>query len=260
MSKKKKLTPNQDKYKELRNRLKRKVKDLGKRGYMPNKSVLLEKFFFGDIPEKVSKKLLQTLEALTKGDNIYDFLHYYSPLKDKYITGRERRKEERQEAARKGWESRRTRELEEWAKDWAERHNDIQPSYTQNMPSEGEAILKQVRDMIDTWKQNVTWTGELLELKTEDKDQASNILEGAINKVGLNNVLFNLQQNSARILALMNEILFQSGNKYKVFSGSGREGMRVALAELSTLIYGRPLTVEESIELTNYAERINEAE
>ena len=251
MSKKKKLTPNQDKYKELRNRLRRKLKDLGKRGYMPNRSVVLEKFFFSDIiPDKVNKKLLGVLEELVKGNNIYDFLEYYSPLKDKYISGRERRKEERQEAARKGWERRRNIELIEEQKQT--------PTYTP--PSEGKRILEEVRNMIDTWSENVEWSGKLLDLKTEDKDKASNILDGAIAKVGLHTVLYNLEINGTEVLALMNEILFQSGNKYKVYSGSGREGMRVALARLTSLIYGRPLTVEESRELTEYAERINEAE
>ena len=257
MSKKKKLTPNQDKYKELRNRLRRKLKDLGKRGYMPNKSVVLEKFFFGDIPAKVSKKLLDTIEELVKGDNIYDFLHYYSPLKDKYITGRERRKEERQEAARKGWEERR-RKARERDRFWEEFDEYYEPTeYWDSLPDEEEIILDKIKDMIETWEPDPKWSPALAELKREDRNLLKSVFDGAINELGKTQVAHNIKGKSEELLQYVNDILYASGDKYK---STGRDGVMLRIQQVRDILYGRASTVRESMDITDLAEQYNEAE
>jgi len=257
MKQKKKLTPNQDRYKELRNRLKRKVRDLGKRGYMPNKSVVLEKYFFGDIPEKVTKKVLETLEALVKGDNIYDFLHYYSPLKDKYITGRERRKEERSEASRKAWETRRRKALErdQFWEEYDEYYSG--EDYWDNLPDEEELILDRILDLIDTWDADPKWSSELTDIKREDKNLLKSVFQGSINELGKSQVARNIRGKSTELLQYVNEILYSSGDKYKK---SGRDGVMLRIQQIRDILYGRASTVMESIQITDLAEQFNEAE
>ena len=65
MSKKNKLTPNQDKYKELRRRLKRKLRDVKKRGMTPNRA-FNEEWLGDEIPEKVRKPMLEKMEKALK--------------------------------------------------------------------------------------------------------------------------------------------------------------------------------------------------
>ena len=65
MSKKNKLTPNQDKYKELRRRLKRKLRDVKKRGMTPNRA-FNEEWLGDEIPDKVRKSTLEKMQKALK--------------------------------------------------------------------------------------------------------------------------------------------------------------------------------------------------
>ena len=55
MSKKNKLTPNQDKYKELQKRLKRKLRDVKKRGFTPNRA-MREEWINPEVPKGITKR------------------------------------------------------------------------------------------------------------------------------------------------------------------------------------------------------------
>ena len=112
------LTPKQreyDKeYKALVNKLKRKAKDVNKRGYTIPEDLIPEK------PKKRLAKYLQELQERVK--NIYDYVYYVSSETGEYISGFKRRGQERREAAQKGVEKRRQndsiRQMEQFQRDF----------------------------------------------------------------------------------------------------------------------------------------------
>lgn len=258
MSKKNKLTPNQDKYKELRRRLKRRLSDLKKRGMTPNKA-FDEEWVSTEIPEKPNKRLLKKMQQAL--DNIYKYVRYYDPLKEVYISGEERRIEERAEAARKGWEKRRenAKQLDlYWYGSGTNEEN--AKEYLESLPDETDATFNTIKELIDNWSADAKWDDELQTIKREDRDQLKSVFDGAIAELGQEQVIRNVAKNKNEIIALVSEVLFESGNKFKIFSGSGREGVRKAIDKLATLFWGRPLTVQESKKLAELAESLNESQ
>lgn len=254
MSKKNKLTPNQDKYKELRRRLKRRLSDLKKRGMTPNKA-FKENWVSEEIPEKVTKSLLEKMQKALK--NIYQYVRYYDPLKEVYISGEERRKQERSEASRKGWERRRetAMKIDQF---WEEFDNEQeQREYFNSIPNEEDLILKYAEDLINNWQPDPRWSPELQAIKTEDRNLLKSVLDGAIAELGRTQVARNVNKHAEEFLSLVNEILYVSGSKYKE---TGREGVRYAIQRIRDILYDSASTVRESIELTELAEQLNEGE
>ena len=128
------------------------------------------------------------------------------------------------------------------------------------MPDETDATFNTIKELIDNWSADAKWDDELQTIKREDRDQLKSVFEGAIAELGQDQVIRNVAKNKTQIIALVSEVLFESGNKFKIFSGSGREGVRKAIDKLATLFWGRPLTVEESKKLSSLTERLNESE
>lgn len=257
MARKNKLTPNQDTYKELRRRLKRKLRDLKKRGMTPNRA-FNEEWLGNEIPDKVRKATLEKMRKALK--NIYEFVRYYDPLKEKYISGVERRKQERAEAARKGWEKRRedAMKIDQFWEDFDE-YRDVYESYEYwgSLPNEEMLILEEVEHQILTWEASPTWSEELKAIKREDRNLLKSILDGAINELGRTQVAHNIKGRSEELLQYVNDVLYSSGDKFK---RSGRDGVMNRIQQIRDILYGRPSTVEESIELTRLAESLNEGE
>lgn len=99
----KKPKTNREAYMDLVSEIKRKFRDIGKRGYVPIDNIYKE-----ETPKHILQKHLTKLKNIV--ENIYHFAKFYDPLEEKYILGTERRKQERSEAAYKGWKTRRANE------------------------------------------------------------------------------------------------------------------------------------------------------
>ena len=270
MSKKKKLTPNQDKYKELQKRLKRKLRDVKKRGFEPNRA-FKDEWLNNEVPKRVTPQMLKKLQDVIEiKDKIYQYLKYYSPLRDEYIGGEERRKEERKEVARKIWEARRENPKRALERDnywYDEEPYYLDPfgeysskQYVQRIPDEDEKTFNKIMDMINNWSPDPKWSDELAGIKEEDKNQLKSVLDGAIAELGLEQVKANIAKHETEIIAIISEVLYESGNKFRRFSGSGREGVRKSIDKLATHFAGRPLTVAESRRLSEQTESLNESE
>ena len=246
-------------YEDLANKLKRKAKGINKRGY----TITLP-----EQPEKVTQSAFKKLQKIY--ENIYEFARYYDPLQDKYIKGTERRFQERQIAARKGWEKRRAREaMEFWdanrqsdkesfadiAKRVREQGSNPEWGEILAMPTEEEAIFDMVYDWIENWQPSPLWSSELAELKREDRNMLKSIVDGAVAELGKIKVCWNLKGKTAKYMELAKDVLWASGSKY---AEDGREGITSRLNTITTIIWGRPLTAEESEVITNIAERTNE--
>ena len=272
----KKPTANQTAYMELVAEIKRKFKRIGKRGYVP-----LDNIYKEETPKRVLQKQLTKLKNVA--ENIYQFAKYYDPLKDSYIIGTERRKQERAEASRKGWETRRANEAkrraEELAKEQIEaekakqeqgqKDSGINEEYIrrkarkqaedeQGLPRETEVVFKQIEDMINNWTPSSLWSEELKRIKTSDRNTLKSVLDGAVSSLGKEQVIRNCIGKEYELIGIVQRVLYTSGSTYKDYSA--REGVQIDIQKFTEILYGRPLTVAESKDITDMMERMNEGE
>lgn len=265
----KKPTANQTAYMELVAEIKRKFKNISKRGYVP-----LDNVYKDETPKRVLQKELSRLKNVA--ENIYQFAKYYNPLTDKYIIGTERIKQERSEAARKGWETRRANEAkrraEEIEREQREKGYDNggvneddlkkrarkQAEDEQGLPRETEVAFKRIEDMINNWTPSSLWSEELKRIKTNDRNTLKSVLDGAVSSLGREQVIRNCIGNEYELIGIVQQVLYTSGSTYKEYSA--REGVQIDIQKFTEILYGRPLTVAESKDITDMMERMNEGE
>lgn len=121
------------------------------------------------------------------------------------------------------------------------------------MPKFNRTVLEGIREELRRWTPQPNWTTTLSEVKTKDKNKLERILDGAISSEGERAVAERLQNNADEVNALVQEILYASGDTEGNFK-NGRTQVNFDLARFSAIIMGRPLTVDESIDLTELAE------
>ena len=109
-------------------------------------------------------------------------------------------------------------------------------------------MLEVVQDMIDTWEPSITWTEYFTKIKTGDHRTLRNVLQGAIDAEGRDVIAQRLQDNAVRVIDLAQAILWESGDE------EGRNTIHIAINEFVAILYGRNLTAEESMELTDTIE------
>ena len=197
-------------------RIKRFTKSAEKRGYIFSNNVIPPK------PQKITEATLRKYQKITP-ETLYKKAAYYD--KGRKIKGSTRRKQERKEAAKKAAKTRKI-----------------------NLALK---VLKEVQRIIDTWSPSPHWSPTWADIKERDRDQLQSILDGAISQEGRENVALRLQENAERVYELVYEILYGSGDT----PGGGHVGVQLAMATFVTILYGRPLTVEESIEASEYGEQ-----
>ena len=260
MAKKEKLTDLQREYKDLANKLKRKIKDINKRGYVIT------------MPEvkRVTKRTIDKLKEIQ--ENIYAYAKYYDPILNKYVSGEVRRKQERIIAAKKGWEKRRMNEAiryfeehpmtDEKFKDLVGKRREAQSGERnakltgiEAYPNEALEILRKVNKMIEDWQPLPEWSAWLSSLKRQDRNALKAIIDGAINEFGWKQCAKNIKAEATWFFNLSEHILYESESRK---GGSSRDEIRRDLIEVATIIRGRALTVEESIDITDLEEELNE--
>lgn len=272
----KKPTANQTAYMELVAEIKRQFKRISKRGY-----VLLDNVYKDEIPKYINQKLLDKLKKAV--ENIYQFAKYYDPIKDSYIIGTERRRQEYSERSRKGWETRRANEAKKRAEELAKEQIEAekakqeqgqkdsgineeeirrkarkQAEDEQGLPRETEVAFNQIEDLINNWTESILWSEELKRIKRADRNTLKSVLDGAINSLGREQVIRNCVNHERDLIDIVNRVLYGSGSKYKEYSA--REGVQIDINKFTEILYGRPLTVAESKDISDMMERMNEGE
>ena len=236
-------TENQQLFRKLKKQLKQKARRAEARGY-----VFAEGFTDFEMPNRVTKKALEKLQNLIK--NIYNYALSYDPLKGEVISGTEKRKQERSTAARKAAETRR-RNREPVDKFWTDEsgetwYNDYSEEYVESLRYESQTILQNLLQDIEQWEPDPKWSSELQSIKEDDVNKLKSIIYGRINEVGIQEVAATIKQNSAELIRLAHEVMYQSGNKFKM---SGREGIRINMNRIASLLIGRPLSVLEAMQI-----------
>lgn len=284
------LTPKQQQYdkeyKALVNKLKRKAKDINKRGYTIPEDLIPE------MPKKRFQSYLQQLKE--RIENIYDYVYYVKQETGEYFTGLQRRGQERREAAQKAVQKRKRNEniraIEQFERDFKKFYEENReaieegdylriPEDNKNLrnrpenvfkpprkptqeeldtlPHEAEIILDRIYSEIERWQPDPRWSSQLKSIKRDDTNQLRSVIDGAINQLGREQVIRNLAANAEEFEALCMEIMYVSGSARVEL---GREGVRIDLVKITQFVWGRSLTVEESQILQHQAEMYNEYE
>ena len=199
-------------YQKELDRINRFIKQAEKRG-----------FTFSDYkqpkrPKTVTKKSVQALKRVTP-TTLYTKASYYDPITQTRMTGKEGQHLIRSRAQK----SKRVKAGKS----------------TGTPPSDVDDILTNVEELLTGWQPVSTWTESYANLKRKDTNILRNILTGAINSIGREQVARNCQRYAALVKDLAFHICYGSSD----FKWNTIEGDITAIA---AIIYGRTLDVAES--------------
>lgn len=199
-------------------RIKRFIREAEKRGYVFSDNVIPK------MPKVATAATVRKYQAINpKG--LYKKAAYYD--QDKKISGSKRRAEERSEAAKKAAQ---TRKINRTMK-----------------------VLKEVRKIIAEWTPNPAWSDDLAHIKEQDKNKLENMLNGAIAAEGEYAVAKRLEEKHDQVIELTYAIIYGDSPKRNM-PQSGRDGVMQNLATFAAILHGKPLTIRESMEYTEYGE------
>lgn len=217
-------------YNKQRSRLKAAVKRAEKRGYSFSDFIPAPKYV-------VTKSEVERLKRI-KGQEFYKYGKYYDIKQHKYISGIERKKQEQKIAARKAAETRKRRK------------NFVDLGYRGPEPDDADDVLQYLFELVAGWRADIRWSASFSEIKNRDKNIMANIIKGAINDIGKQQVARNCQAHAAEIKELAWYICYG-------YSGSDRDrNTNADIVKLSTIIRGRSLTPDESKELQDIADSL----
>lgn len=133
-------------------------------------------------------------------------------------------------------------------KKWKDEHD-----YSDTPANQTDEVLKRLEEMIEEWQPNPAWSTDLIKDKKRERNTLKNIVDGAIKRDGRDKVAERAEDNASEIIALANEILYESGGtKFDYFNK--RDTVRFDLNRIAELLNGRPLDMEESADLTDLSE------
>lgn len=232
-------------YMKQRSRIQRIIRNAEKRGYTVDKSILPE------IPKKPNIKSVEKLKKIKPAD-IYA-KSTYQTQEGKTVSGTEGRSIERRQAARRA----------AYTRHFGKQHTGVkipqigrQGNKGNKIPSIVDVVLKQIEDMISQWTPISNWTPFFTDVKRKDRNILDSILKGAIAKDGRAAVAKRCEDNATELISLTQEILYGSGGGDAKEGGAGRAHINFQITRFSAIIMGRPLTVDESEELTDATESL----
>ena len=201
-------------------------------------------------PEEVAEREEKQMERHLRGEDTEE----YRKQKDEEIQRLQDELAELQERLRKLTGEEPDEGVDEEPEiDIPEQHDDFSNIPRDKMPKFNRTVLEGIREELRRWTPQPNWTTTLSEVKAKDKNKLERILDGAIASEGERTVAERLQNNADEVNALVQEILYASGDTEGNFK-NGRTQVNFDLARFSAIIMGRPLTVDESIDLTELAE------
>lgn len=238
--KKKKLTTNQEAYNKELKRIKAFIRRAEKRGYV-----------FDYTPpergERVTNKKLKAIKEV-KPDFLYSKAKYYTY--SGYISGELARFNERSNAAKK---AAKTRAQKNKLKEKLEPTTpEIPIAEEQVLPEFSQVVYDNVMEELDKWEPMDKWTKYFKQKKEHDKNVIKSVIEGAIQRDGLQEVAQRLEDHAIEINELLQEILYGSGGGD--INKSGRININLKITRLAQIIIGRTLTTTENKDLTEQAE------
>lgn len=239
------------------------IRRLESRGYIFSPNLVPEK------PYNVKREDIEYLKGITS-KTIYHYGEYHDPQTGQIVTGVEGRRLERSRAGKKGYQTRirneqererkkqdeerkKRKEQERKKKPKKPKEPEPEPGGIDNIPVASHEIIENVREEIRKWSPSTGWTEFFSEAKARDKNILENMFEGAIRQEGEDVIAARLEAHATEVIALVQEILYGSG---------GKDGNQIQndFARFSQILLDRSLTVDESIELAEAQEYLEDNE
>lgn len=114
-------------------------------------------------------------------------------------------------------------------------------------PWAGQVILDNLREEIESWNADPSWSEFFKISKEIDRNKARNILEGAVSQYGEEVVAMNCEGNATKLHNLLDFILYGS-------EGRAKASIDSALVEFMLLVTGKTPTAIEAMEISDYEE------
>lgn len=222
MAKRQRKTANQQSWDKEIKRLKQFVRRAEKRGFSFPEGIIPDK------PQRITKAAIERLKGLNP-KKLYDRATYTTETGER-ITGTEGRFLERSRASKKGKKGKKGKR-----------------------PERLYVVLKNVREMIKTWSPSQNWSKYYAKIKEHDKNICERMLEGAILQEGEDVIGERLEEHAVEVNSLVGEMLYGSGGK----DGSKMQGN---FARFANILYGRKLSGEESKEIAEAEEYLEDYE
>ena len=216
---------------ELR-RINRALSRLQKRGYTIQIPFLPEK------PEQITVQDIEELQAITT-PSLYQYLTYRDLATGQILTGEQGRQLERQRASRKGVETRQRKAQES-----------TQPIQPPQYPVASYEILNNVYQSISQWVPASNYTDYFKQVKERDKNVLQNMLNGAVRQEGEDVIAARLESYATEVIAIVEEVLY----------GSSEDKIQGDFSRFSNILYGRSLTNDESKQLAESLENLEDNE
>ena len=226
----KNITPNQQEWKKELKRLNQFIKRAEKRGYIFDENIIPE------TPKRVTKKKLSEIKQIN-ADVLYNTAKYFDKETGQTLSGLEGRRIERRKSSQKAAQT----------KKFKSQNTDPEKPV---LPKESDIVLRNIEGMIANWQPLLNWSNYFIEAKKQDKTTLTNILQQAISETGREEIAKRLQNAATNIIDTVERILYSSDE----------EQVNLDLVDIATIIKGRSLTPEESINLTESAEYFEEQE
>lgn len=206
-------------YNKERKRIKRFIRYAEKRGYVFEPNLIPPK------PKTITSGSIRRLSKIRPAQ-LYKKAYAISAVTGQPITVEQRKREIREEAARKSWETRRRKKDEE-------EYNRIKSNVEwQQTFSASKLVWNKVQDMI----------ASVSVQQSESADLLNKLLNSEIKKYGVDSVLYSIAQASEEFLSTCEVII-----RYHPSSAVSR----TAVQHLYTLISGHLPSEEEQVEIDN---------
>lgn len=208
------------------------------------------------LPKTVTEKTIERLDKM-RPEQLYKKAVYTSPEGTK-VKGTKRAAQERSEAAVKAAETRKARTRA----GYYEQRPDLTPdppaepgAPAAGTPQEDRLTIENLKASLESWDIRTTWSTELQQYKQSDKSRLQNLFNKALAENGEARVAQNIRDNNDELQEIVQNVLFSSGS---VYHDIGREGINKDLARFFAILMGRPLNQQESMELTEFGEEVEQ--
>lgn len=109
----------------------------------------------------------------------------------------------------------------------------------------GEGAVMEVEEELESWERPLNSSDWYAERKEKDKNKMSRLFHEVLERDGADELAKRIQNSGERFKQLLDRILYSS---------DGRGDLERDFAEMAAILYGRPLTVDESMTVTWWGE------
>lgn len=109
----------------------------------------------------------------------------------------------------------------------------------------GEGAVMEVEEDLESWDRPLNSSDWYAERKEKDKNKMSRLFHEVLERDGVDEVAKRIQNSGEEFKQLLDRILYGS---------DGRGDLERDFAEMAAILYGRPLTLDESINVTWWGE------